>query len=370
MPSRTFRLNKLREYTCPQCRRTYEKRNSLNRHIRSKHATKLQCFFCDKKFGADRNSRRATHMLRAHDYPVPERFLRGPLDASMDLDSFQRENSIASFDDCVAPVSTPSQMDLASLFPMEEPDLAGIPSVHLPSSPLPSRCSTPVLDERPPPVSQTSETEVRDSLSEGPTLTSSVEVEELLSAFEAHAPSLSGNEPYGSTSGVASTKPLSPPIDTPQMALTPAVSDPETQAAVASIMPEVEVGSSTFPLSASVPDDSLESSSVRKNPEVDFWAEPLGPAVQPDPIAPSPDPSDPTDPHFFFHGAPSQWDDSPTGRLLQEAREQAMAGIQNGYRVEFSARRCIQVTKTEMLTLPDGREYSLISTWLTESSSQ
>ena len=135
-------------------------------------------------------------------------------------------------------------------------------------------------------------------------------------------------------------------------------------------MPEVEVGSSTFPLSASVPDDSLESSSVGKNPEVDFWAEPLGPAVRPDPIAPSPDPSDPTDPHFLFHGAPSKWDDSPTGRLLQEAREQAMAGIQNGYRVEFSARRCIQVTKTEMLTLPDGREYSLISTWLTESSSQ
>ena len=97
--------------------------------------------------------------------------------------------------------------------------------------------------------------------------------------------------------------------------------------------------------------------------------EPLGPAVQPNPIAPSPDPSDPTDPHFFFHGAPSQWDDSPTGRLLQEAREQAMAGIQNGYRVEFSERRCIQVTKTEMLTLPDGTEYSLISTWLTESPS-
>ena len=37
---------------------------------------------------------------------------------------------------------------------------------------------------------------------------------------------------------------------------------------------------------------------------------------------------DHTDPQFFFHGAPSQWDDSPTGQLLQEAREQAMAGVQ------------------------------------------
>ena len=135
-------------------------------------------------------------------------------------------------------------------------------------------------------------------------------------------------------------------------------------------MPEVEVGLPTFPLSASVPDDSLESFSVRKNPEVDFWAELIGSAVQPEPIAPSPDPSDPTDPHFFFHGAPSQWDDSPTDRLQQEAREQAMAGVQNGYCVEFSACHCIQVTKTELLTLPDGREYSLISTWLTESPSQ
>ena len=159
-------------------------------------------------------------------------------------------------------------------------------------------------------------------------MTSSVEVEDLLSAVDAHAPSLSGNEPYGFTSGVASTKPLSPPTVTPQTALAPAVSDPETQAAVASIMPEVEVGLSTFPLAAPVPDDSLESFPVQKNPEVDFWAEPLGPAVQPKPNAPSPDPSDHTDPQFFFHGAPSQWDDSPTGRLLQEAREQAMAGVQ------------------------------------------
>ena len=58
---------------------------------------------------------------------------------------------------------------------------------------------------------------------------------------------------------------------------------------------------------------------------------------------------------------PSQWDDSPTGRLLQEAREQAMTGIDNGYRVDFSATRCILVTKKEALTLPDGTEYSLLA---------
>ena len=62
---------------------------------------------------------KAAHMLKAHDYPVPAKFLQVPLDASMDMDSFQRDNSTASFVDNVAPVSTPSQMDLASLFPME-----------------------------------------------------------------------------------------------------------------------------------------------------------------------------------------------------------------------------------------------------------
>ena len=43
MPSRAFRLRQLKEYTCPVCRITYEKRNSLNRHIRARHEKHLPC---------------------------------------------------------------------------------------------------------------------------------------------------------------------------------------------------------------------------------------------------------------------------------------------------------------------------------------
>ena len=70
---------------------------------------------------------------------------------------------------------------------------------------------------------------------------------------------------------------------------------------------------------------------------------------------------------FFFHGAPSQWGDSPTGRLLQEARQQAISGVRSdqvGYRVEFSARHCIQVTKNEFWRQPSGGEYQLVTTWV------
>ena len=43
-----------------------------------------------------------------------------------------------------------------------------------------------------------------------------------------------------------------------------------------------------------------------------------------------------------------------------------MQDAQNGYRVEFSAISCTQVTKVEYFTAPDGGEYSLIFTGLSE----
>ena len=146
----------------------------------------------------------------------------------------------------------------------------------------------------------------------------------------------------------------------PQTAVTPAVSDPETQEAVASVLPEVEIGSSTILPLATFLDESMENQETG----LPFSAEVIYP--EDDQVLED----DLTDSTIFFHGAPSQWDDSPTGRLLQEAREQAMAGMENGYRVDFSATRCILVTKKEALTLPDGREHSLISTWLSPSVPQ
>ena len=46
-------------------------------------------------------------MLKAHDYLMPERFLQMPLDASIDVDSFQRDKSTTSVVDYVDPVSIP-----------------------------------------------------------------------------------------------------------------------------------------------------------------------------------------------------------------------------------------------------------------------
>ena len=165
LPSREFRLRKLKEYTCTVCRATYETRNPLNRHIRSKHVPKLQCFFCDKNFPVDRNTRRALHMLQADSYPVPEQFLQEPFNPQCTCSQ--------DGDWCVKPCDwqfvylklfhwcghCPS-LDLAGLFPVEETDTSGVQSVRLPSSPVPYRCSTPLLDDQPPFVSQTSDAEV------------------------------------------------------------------------------------------------------------------------------------------------------------------------------------------------------------------
>ena len=37
-------------------------------------------------------------------------------------------------------------------------------------------------------------------------------------------------------------------------------------------------------------------------------------------------PTGPSDPRYFFYGAPSEWNDSPHARLISEARERAMRG--------------------------------------------
>ena len=170
MPTRSFSVRNVREHTCPVCRATYEKRNSLNRHIKAKHVPKLKCFFCDKTFPADRNNRRSLHMLKSHRYPVPETFLSGPLNSCLDFNLRDSSINVVSNSDYVvpAPAQVSAPTDLAALFPVEEPDFSGIPSVHLPSSTTPSRCSTPLMDEQQAPGPQTTDSEVGNVLPPSP----------------------------------------------------------------------------------------------------------------------------------------------------------------------------------------------------------
>ena len=340
-------------------------------------------------------------MLKSHRYPVPETFLSGPLNSCLDFNLRDSSINVISNSDYVVPapaqVSTPT--DLAALFPVEEPDFSGIPSVHLPSSTTPSRCSTLLMDEQQAPGPQTTDSEVGNVLPpspleatavQPPTVASTPEGRPTLSLFSdadvgnrlppvlleefamTPAPANSsetGSDPPRVTSGVASTQPLPLAIVAPQMSAPPTVSDAETEAAVASILPEVEFESSTSTTFATFLEDSVESPAAQVTEDTvllevpaDFLAEPYVP-VEPTPSVQQTE-EDPTDPVAFFHGAPSQWDDSPTGRILQEARARAMQGEQNGYRVQFSAIHRTQVTKEEYYKAPNGEEYSLISTWV------
>ena len=250
MPCREFRLQKLREHTCTICPATYEKRNSLNRHIKNKHVQKLKCFFCDNKFPADRNVRRTLHMLKQHQYPVPEQFLQGPLDPSLDINPVRNFTRVppsrsATSDQCYTSVSTPCpdsspSYDLQSLFPVDEPDLSGIPSIYLPSSPSPTRSSTPLVDERPHFPAKTSETEVGTYSLLFPKGATPAPMMPVVS-------SLPGSMPVGQTSRVASSPPLPQAIVAPQPPVAPTVSDPETQEAVASILPQLDINHSDDP---------------------------------------------------------------------------------------------------------------------------
>ena len=274
-------------------------------HIKNKHVQKLKCFFCDKKFPADRNVRRTLHMLKQHQYPVPEQFLQGPLDPSLDINPVRNFTRVppsrsATSDQCYTSVSTPCpdsspSYDLQSLFPVEEPDVSGIPSIHLPSSPSPTRSSTPLVDERPPSPAQTSETEVGTSsllLPKGVTAALMMPV----------VSSLPGSMPVGQTSRVASSPPLPQAIVAPQPPVAHTVSDPETQEAVASILPQSEIDHSDDPLLADSAMDPWFPQTEDQEAGLPIQQSPSFPLIRRRrtptlwwKILP-----------FFFHGAPSQ----------------------------------------------------------------
>ena len=300
---------------------------------------------------------------------MPETFLSGPLNANLDFNL--SEGFIIVISDLVVPVQVSAPTDLSSLFPVEEPDFSGIPSVRLPSSATPSDCSTPLMEEQQPPGPQTADSEVGNVLPQLPLESTAVQPQNVASTPDglptltmfsnadvrnrlppvlleefAITPAFADSSETGSaqtccTSGVASTQPLPQAVVAPQLSLPPTVSQAETEATVATILPEVEIDFSTVPTFATFLEDSEESPAAQaaegavllEIPVAAFRAEPLTTAAPPPLVQPTKE--DPTDPRAFFHGAPSQWDDSPTGRILQEARVRAIENAQNVYRVQF-----------------------------------
>ena len=65
-----LRFNQLRCYTCIHCGLSFEKKQSLKRHITDKHVTKISCDFCGYKVGASRRSLMDKHMMLKHQFPV------------------------------------------------------------------------------------------------------------------------------------------------------------------------------------------------------------------------------------------------------------------------------------------------------------
>ena len=65
-----LRFNQLRCYTCIQCGRSFEKKQSLKRHITDKHVTKISCDFCGYKVGASRRSQMDKNMMLKHQFLV------------------------------------------------------------------------------------------------------------------------------------------------------------------------------------------------------------------------------------------------------------------------------------------------------------
>ena len=64
------RFNQLRCYTWIQCGRSFEKKQSLKRHITDKHVTKISCDFCGYKVGASRRGLLDKHKMLKHQFPV------------------------------------------------------------------------------------------------------------------------------------------------------------------------------------------------------------------------------------------------------------------------------------------------------------
>ena len=90
-------------------------------------------------------------MFKQHNYPVPQGFLQGPLNNSLDFNVMNNSISDISKSEYVAQVSS----DLSTLFLVEDPDCSSIMSIQLPSFLLlclfaPCHCWTSSLPPPPP----------------------------------------------------------------------------------------------------------------------------------------------------------------------------------------------------------------------------
>ena len=315
-------------------------------------------------------SRLTTHMLKKHNFPAPVR-------------TCQPEINMSAGDPGLR-----STVSLISSFPIVECDWSDIPSVTLPSSPPPSltptRSSTPLQDELPflPLIPDFDfESESTPLL---PSMQSEVTACSSLPDVPAPAP-----EPVPSSTdileiAVQSILPTCPstPLDhliqsdpAPSMESVPS-SDTELEAAVQSIISDPELESTLAP----IPDPDPETTLISiPDPTLDQGLE-----SQPDPMtaeagvqvgsphshsrefsATELPPTGPSDPRYFFYGAPSESDDSPNARLIREARERAMRGWSNSdYSVNFTAMNLFAIQKVESVRLSDGTLYSLASYWI------
>lgn len=322
----------------------------MQRHIKDRHLEKLSCELCSFKVPKGRQARLERHMLQKHNFPVPPAFMRQTTTA---VTPVKEEERFDVDNICLTPMPSPDPAhvpDLSHLFPVEEPDVSGIPLIPIPDSPKAiSRSSTPLLDELPlSPFPATAgnipspgapEAEVSIPWSPAPLTESELKL----------------------TIPAASTLPSQTPAEDPAIP-EPETSTPEVLAAVASILPDLESEAPFDPLPdqpVSAPLDIFAEACRQIPPEI-LEAHPAPADYEPVPV-------DPNDPRYFFHGAPSEFeDDSSNARLIREARDRALNSWYGNYRVEFSAMNIFCVQKKEMVTLPDGTEYSLTTYWCEE----
>ena len=134
---RLFDASRLNQWVCHRCGKDFEKKNSLNRHIRDKHIEKIKFDFCSYRVPKGRLARLDTHMLLKHNCPAPP-LSSGPVPMTW----FFHNRPVVTPMHSPSPAPSPAMGDLSSLFPVEELDTSN-PLIILPSSPLPPPIAAP-----------------------------------------------------------------------------------------------------------------------------------------------------------------------------------------------------------------------------------
>lgn len=366
-----FHVHKLKTYECLQCGASFEKDRNLKEHIRNVHVKKIKCDFCNYRVAPRRMSRLTNHMQKKHNFPAPVKTALQP----------------QSLEVSTGDPGLGSTVSHISLLPIVDCDWSGVPHVTLPSSlppsPIPTRSSTPVQDELPflplYPDFESESTPLLSSMQSEVTACSSALPDVPAPVLE---PAPNSNDILEiAVQSILPTHP-STPLDhliqsdpAPSMEPVP-TSDTELEAAVQSIISDPELENTLAPIPdpdpettlISIPDPTsdqgLESQPYPMTAEAGIQVGSPRPH-SPEFLASELPPTGPSDPRYFFYGAPSEWDDSPHARLISEARERAMRGWSNSdYSVNFTAMNLFAIQKVESVRLSDGTLYSLASYWV------